>query len=99
VNSRRRHLRFELREPAYIACGGASWKCTVVNMSAEGAAIEVLDPAVIPGRFLLMIAKDRRLFHCRLAWTQQNRVGASFEPDVAGTSETGDQAPPATIEA
>jgi hypothetical protein len=83
VDDRRKHLRIDLREHAYISSGGASWSCTVVNVSAEGAAIELPDPTVVPDRFLLMIAKDRRLFKCRFAWAQQNRIGVSFEPDGA----------------
>jgi hypothetical protein len=90
VEDRRKHPRAELEEPAYISSSGASWSCTVVNLAPEGAAIDVADPSVLPDRFLLMMAKDRRMFKCRFAWAQHNRVGVSFEPDaaVAATTES-----------
>src|SRR3954454_20135780 len=68
VEDRRKHLRMGLGEPGYISSGGACWCCNVINISAEGAAIELADPSLAPDRFLLMILKDRRLFSCRLAW-------------------------------
>jgi hypothetical protein len=81
VDDRRKHPRTDLAEPAYISSNGASWGCTVLNLSTEGAAIEVTDPSLVPDRFLLMMASDRRMFKCRFAWAQHNRVGVSFEPD------------------
>jgi PilZ domain len=74
------HLRTGLGEPGYISSGGACWCCTVINTSAEGAAIELADPTLVPNRFLLMILKNRRVFNCRLAWAQQDRIGVTFEP-------------------
>jgi hypothetical protein len=82
VEDRRKHPRTEFEEPAYISSCGASWNCIVVNLAPEGAAIDVADPSVIPDRFLLMMAKDRRMFKCRFAWAQHNRIGVSFEPDA-----------------
>jgi hypothetical protein len=54
-----------------------------VNLSSEGAAIELADPTVVPDRFVLMIARNRRTFNCRFAWSQHNRIGISFEADGA----------------
>jgi hypothetical protein len=82
-DDRRKHSRFELQELAYISSGGACWSCTLVNLSTEGAAIELADPTVVPDRFVLMIARDRRMFNCRFAWSQHNRIGISFEVDGA----------------
>lgn len=81
MDDKRKQLRNGLEEPAYISSGGGCWGCTIVNLSAEGAAIEVADPSVVPDRFLLMIVRDRRMFNCRFAWAQHNRIGASFEPE------------------
>jgi hypothetical protein len=58
-----------------------------VNLSAEGAAIELPDPTLVPPRFLLMIARDRRTFDCRFAWVKQNRIGVSFVLPVAASVE------------
>jgi PilZ domain len=83
VDVRRSYSRTDLHEPAYISSAGASWSCTVVNLSEEGAAIELPDPTLVPARFVLMIARDRRTFACRFAWMKQNRIGVSFELPVA----------------
>jgi hypothetical protein len=51
----------------------------VVNISAEGAAIEVPDPLFVPTRFQLMTENDRVVRDCRIVWTKQNRIGVVFE--------------------
>jgi hypothetical protein len=53
----------------------------VLNISAEGAAIEVPNAAYIPQRFQLMTEKDRQLRKCRIVWLQQNRIGIAFEKE------------------
>jgi hypothetical protein len=76
---RRKAPRADVDEPAYIASHGASTRCRVVNISADGAAIEVPDPAFIPDRFELMTERDRVVRNCRVVWTRQNRIGVIFE--------------------
>ena len=76
---RRRAPRADVDEPAYIASQGASTRCRLVNISADGAAIEVPDPAFIPARFQLMTERDRVVRACRVVWTRQNRIGVIFE--------------------
>jgi hypothetical protein len=76
---RRRGPRSEVDEPAYISSHGASTRCRVVNISAEGAAIDVPDPVFIPACFQLMTEKDRVVRTCRIVWTRQNRIGVIFE--------------------
>ena len=76
---RRRHPREDVDEPAYISSRGASTRCQVVNISAEGAAIEVPNPAFVPARFQLMTEKDRVIRNCRIVWVMKNRVGVIFE--------------------
>ena len=58
-------------------------RCVVRNISIEGAAIEVENPAFVPQRFRLVMAKDSSIVHeCRVAWIQRNRIGLTFM-DVA----------------
>lgn len=76
---RRRAPRTDVDEPAYVASHGASTRCRVVNISADGAAIEVPDPLFIPDRFQLMTERDRVVRNCRVVWTRQNRIGVIFE--------------------
>ena len=56
-NERRRLLRVKGDEAAYVSSGGASTRCRVLNLSAEGAAIDVPNAAYIPQRFRLMTEK------------------------------------------
>jgi hypothetical protein len=79
MEERRRGLRTDVDEPAYISSHGSSTRCRVVNISAEGAAIDVPDPVFVPGRFQLMTEKDRVVRDCRIVWTKQNRIGVIFE--------------------
>jgi PilZ domain len=79
ADERRRGPRTDVDEPAYISSHGSSTRCRVVNISAEGAAIDVPDPVFIPARFQLMTEKDRVIRDCRIVWTKQNRIGVVFE--------------------
>jgi hypothetical protein len=79
MEERRRGPRADVDEPAYISSHGSSTRCRVVNISAEGAAIDVPDPIFVPARFQLMTEKDRVVRNCRIVWTKQNRIGVIFE--------------------
>jgi hypothetical protein len=79
TEERRRGPRAAVDEPAYISSHGSSTRCRVVNISAEGAAIEVPDPAFVPPRFQLMTENDRQLRDCRIVWIKQSRIGVIFE--------------------
>jgi hypothetical protein len=79
MDDRRKHPRIEIDEPAYVSVGGLSMRCRLLNMSPEGAAIEVPDPTFVPSQFRLMIEKDRAIRICRVIWIKQNRIGVAFE--------------------
>ena len=66
-------------EPGSISAGGTSTKCRVINLSAEGAAIEVANASHVPRRFRLTTEKDRVVWNCRIVWINQNRIGVLFE--------------------
>ena len=54
-------------------------RCMVRNVSLEGAAIDVENPAFVPQRFRLVMAKDPSIVHeCRVAWIKKNRIGLTF---------------------
>ena len=57
---------------------GFSTRCTIVNISLEGAAIEVTDATSIPRTFKLMTANDRVVRNCRIAWIKLNTLGLEF---------------------
>lgn len=78
MDEKRKHPRTEIDEPAYVSSGGSVMSCTVRNISAEGAAIDVDNPAFVPQRFRLVMANNTRVYECRVAWIQRNRIGLSF---------------------
>ena len=79
MEERRRFPRTEINEPAYVSSGGSVMRCTVLNISAEGCAIEVDEPAFVPPRFRLVMANDSSIVReCQIAWIQQNRIGLTF---------------------
>ena len=54
-------------------------RCTVLNISPEGCAIEVREPAFVPQRFRLVMANDPSIVReCEIAWIQQKRIGLTF---------------------
>ena len=53
-------------------------RCRVRNISPEGAAIEVENPAFVPARFRLVMDNGAKVHECNIAWIQQNRIGVAF---------------------
>ena len=78
MDERRKYPRTEIDEPAYVSSGGSVMACMVRNISSEGAAIDVENPAFVPARFRLVMAKDTSVYECTVAWVQQNRIGLAF---------------------
>ena len=78
MEERRKHPRTEINEPAYVSSGGSVISCVVRNISVEGAAIDVPNPAFVPQRFRLVMARDSSVRECNIAWIQKNRIGVSF---------------------
>jgi hypothetical protein len=71
-----------------IAFGGASIDCTVRNLSATGAALEVVTPLFIPDRFTLVVPTEQLRRPCHVVWRKDRRMGVAFdqEPRPAGAS-------------
>jgi PilZ domain len=78
MDERRKHPRIEIDEPAYVSAGGSVMSCVVRNISPEGAAIEVDNPAFVPARFRLVMANGATVHDCNVAWIQKNRIGLTF---------------------
>ena len=78
MEEKRKHPRSEIDEPAYVSSGGSVMSCTIRNISAEGAAIDVENPAFVPARFRLVLAKDSSVRECSVVWIQRKRIGLSF---------------------
>jgi hypothetical protein len=78
MEERRKHSRTNIDEPAYVSSGGSVMSCRVRNISPEGAAIDVENPAFVPPRFRLVMAGDSSVYECDVTWIQKNRIGVTF---------------------
>ncbi|MDE2378887.1 PilZ domain-containing protein [Bradyrhizobium sp.] len=86
MDEKRKHTRTQIEERAYVSSGGSVMSCVLRNISPAGAAIDVDNPAFVPQRFRLVMAKDSSVRDCRVIWIQKNRIGLAFvdEPGDAG---------------
>jgi hypothetical protein len=78
MEEKRKHPRTEINEPAKLSSGGSVMSCMVRNISLEGAAIEIENPAFVPPQFRLVMANGSSVHECRIAWIQRNRIGLAF---------------------
>ncbi len=78
MEEKRKHHRTEINEPAYISAGGSVMRCTVRNISPQGAALDVDNPAFVPSQFRLVMANDSSTRECIVVWLQEKRVGVVF---------------------
>jgi hypothetical protein len=78
-SDRRKSQRAEVDEVAFISVAGSSTRCQIVNISNDGAALDVPEAVYIPARFRLMTERDRVVRNCRIAWISENRIGVEFE--------------------
>jgi len=62
-----------------IAFGGGGFDCTVRNLSATGARVEVASPVDLPPSFMLMIESDQFMRRCRPVWSDHQRIGVAFD--------------------
>jgi PilZ domain len=66
MEEKRKHPRTEINEPAYVSSGGSVMGCVVRNISVEGAAIDVENPAFVPQRFRLVMRTIPRFANAEL---------------------------------
>jgi PilZ domain len=78
MEEKRKYQRTEINEPAYVSSEGSVMSCIVRNISPEGAAIDVENPAFVPAHFRLVMASDSSVRECRIIWIQQKRIGVTF---------------------
>ncbi|SDS21058.1 PilZ domain-containing protein [Bradyrhizobium canariense] len=78
MEEKRKYPRTEIDEPAYVSAGGSVMSCVIRNISEEGAAIDIENPAFVPARFRLVMAKGASVRECQIAWIQHKRIGITF---------------------
>ena len=67
-----------LKAGAITFAHGAAIDCTVKNLSATGAALEVESPLGIPSEFVLVVASDSIRRSCHVVWRKERRIGVTF---------------------
>ena len=81
-DNRRRHTRVRpsglVSNTATIIVGpkGQTIGCTVIDLSAGGACLDLSDPDRLPRRFVLVHGATRK--NCLIMWKKFRRIGVQF---------------------
>ena len=59
--------------------------CTIRNLSAGGACLQVPSTMAVPTTFDLVIDAEKENRVCRVMWKTENRIGVSFQRRYALT--------------
>jgi len=59
--------------------GGGGVDCTVRNISAGGARVDVANPVGLARSFTLVIKADQFQRRCHPVWSQGKRIGVAFD--------------------
>ena len=70
--------RHRVLKAGTIEFGGGAIDCTARNLSASGAALDVVSPVGIPERFNLIVPADGIQKPCRVVWRKEKRIGIAF---------------------
>lgn len=71
--------RHRVLKTATIEFTGQAVECTVRNLSASGAALELKSPLWFPDQFTLCIASAGLRKPCHIVWRRDGRIGVAFE--------------------
>jgi len=75
---RRAQPRKRVFKAGTIEFDGVGVDCTVRNISATGAALEVVSPLTIPHEITLNIRSGEVRQHCYIVWRKEKRIGVAF---------------------
>jgi hypothetical protein len=79
MNEHRASPRQRVLKAGTIAFNGdAGISCTVRNLSATGAALDVASPFGIPEQFTLVLEAHHAAKPCRVVWRKERRIGVEF---------------------
>jgi len=71
--------RYRVMKAAKIKFGGIIILCTIRDLSATGAALEISNPDEIPSEFNLLVPGDRLNLPCRVVRRREFRIGVAFD--------------------
>jgi hypothetical protein len=78
---RRREIRARanLRGAIKFGAAGKELPCTVLDLTPRGAGLSVGTTFGVPQVFQLMVDGEKASRHCRVVWTDDKKLGVSFE--------------------
>jgi hypothetical protein len=76
---RRMTQRHRVLKGGTIAFDGNDLACTVRNLSAKGAALDLADSVSLPPSFTLLIESNQLLRRCQPIWSSDKRIGVAFD--------------------
>ncbi|RTL50939.1 MAG: PilZ domain-containing protein [Bradyrhizobiaceae bacterium] len=79
MDDKRTTQRHRVFKAGTIEFGGGAFDCTVRNLSATGAALDVASPFGIPKDMTLVVPSEQRRHHCRVVWRKEKRIGVAFD--------------------
>jgi hypothetical protein len=68
-----------LKAGAIEFSGGGAIGCAVKNLSAVGAALELVSVLDIPDRLTLSIPAEHFKRSCHIVWRDEKRIGVAFD--------------------
>lgn len=79
MDENRESTRKRVLKAGSICFGSGTISCTVRNISASGALLEVESLAGVPHSFVVVIPADNISRSCRMIWASERRMGVRFE--------------------
>jgi hypothetical protein len=78
IDEHRETPRHRVLKSGTIEFGGGVIDCTIRNLSASGAALEVVSPVGIQDQFDLVLLAEHLHRPCRVIWRKEKRIGVAF---------------------
>jgi PilZ domain-containing protein len=79
ANEKRIAPRRRILKAGSINFDGAAVGCTIRNLSATGAALDVETPLSIPDCFKLAVEGESLDQPCHVVWRKERRIGVAFD--------------------
>lgn len=79
MDERRRRSRVRIdNDSATIVFERQAYGCTVRNLSAAGAALDIAWAQVVPDTFNLVMGDSGSSRECRVVWRKEKQLGVTF---------------------
>jgi hypothetical protein len=75
----RREARHRVLKAGTIEFNGGAIDCKIRNLSATGAALEVVSQTGVPEKFTLVHSGEGPHMPCRIVWRKAYRIGIAFD--------------------